>query len=104
MGSHLGAAPEPPSRPPVARDRLLKLALGLTATLIAWGYLVVAAIDFGGQARDGEGTAWIFLVVATLGATACLFAFLVLVPKVTATLRGELPPKLTTTPGKRAKR
>lgn len=88
----------------MARDRLLKLSLGLTATLIAWGYLVFAAIDFGGQARDGESTAWIFLVFATLGATACLFAFLVLVPKVLATLRGEVPPRRSTTPGKRAAR
>ena len=34
--------------------RILLLALGVTATLVAWGVLVYAAIDFGQEARSGE--------------------------------------------------
>ena len=92
MGKHSGerAAPEP-AAPPVRR-RLLVLALGITATLVAWGFLVWAAIDFGAEARGGEAPAWFFLALATIGATACLFVTLILGNKVLATLRGEVPP------------
>lgn len=56
------------------RPDLLLLAVGITFTLIAWGYLVLAAIDFGATARhDGEASAWLFLVVAASGAMLCLF-------------------------------
>lgn len=90
---------------PGLRKRLLKLASGLSATLVAWGYLIWVAIDFGKSARDGEGSAWIFLVFATLGATACLFTFLILGNKVLTALRGEAPkPTRPSTPGKRAAR
>lgn len=75
-----------------ARRRLLLLALGVTATLIAWGFLVFAAIEFGGKARDGESEGWIFLGFATLGATACLFETLLLAGKILETLRGQAPP------------
>ena len=68
------------------------LALGITATLVAWGFLVWAAIDFGRQARAGESPAWLFLALATIGATACLFLTLILGSKVLATLRGAAPP------------
>lgn len=104
MGRHSGDAVEQPPSPDL-RKRLLTLALGLTATLIAWGFLVWAAIDFGNQARDGEAAAWVFLIFATLGATACLFSFLILVNKMLATLRGEAPPPSSGPPGgKRAAR
>jgi hypothetical protein len=74
------------------RRRLLVLALGITATLVAWGFLVWAAIDFGGQARNGESAAWAFLALATVGATACLFLTLILGNKVLATLRAVASP------------
>lgn len=86
VGKHAGPSEEPRERP---RRRLLLLALGITATLVAWGFLVWAAIDFGAQARDGETPAWAFVALATLGATACLFVTLILGNKVLATLRGE---------------
>jgi fatty acid desaturase len=56
------------------RPDLLLLALGITFTIIAWGYLVFAAIDFGATARhDGETAAWAYLLLASLGAVLCLF-------------------------------
>jgi len=54
------------------------MALGVTLALIAWGYLVYAAIDFGSDARGGEGMAWMFLALAAIGAAACLFVALLL--------------------------
>lgn len=65
-----GAAGGAGRRPPLP---LLGLAAALTALLVAWGYLVIVAIDFGGRARNGSGTAWFLLALATVGAVACLF-------------------------------
>ncbi|HET8961262.1 hypothetical protein [Nocardioides sp.] len=61
---------------------LLLLALAVTACVVAWGYLVKAAIDFGVTARGGESGAWLFLGLASLGAVACLFIGLILVARV----------------------
>ncbi len=61
---------------------LLLLALGVTLCVVAWGYLVKSAIDFGVSARGGESDAWLFLGLASLGAVACLFVGLILVAKV----------------------
>lgn len=58
---------------------LLLLALGVTASVVAWGYLVYAAIDFGSTARGGDETAWWLLGLASVGAVACLFFGLMLV-------------------------
>ena len=56
------------------RPDLLALALGITFALVAWGYLVLAAIDFGATARhDGKASAWLFLAVAAVGGVLCLF-------------------------------
>jgi len=72
---------------------LLLLALGITAAVVAWGYLVYLAIDFGTTARDGDATAWWLLGLATLGAIACLFAGMMLVARLVARLkRGDTPP------------
>lgn len=53
-------------------------AAGVTFCVVAWGYLVFAAIDFGTQARDGRSEAWLFLAVSCLGAVCCLFAGLLI--------------------------
>lgn len=106
VGKHSGERAEPePSGSPVRR-RLLVLALGITLTLVAWGFLVWAAIDFGAEARGGEAPAWFFLALATVGATACLFVTLILGNKVLATLRGDVPPPRDARPtgGRRAAR
>ncbi|MGO4255676.1 hypothetical protein [Marmoricola sp. RAF53] len=104
MGKHTGE-PAPVDRGAL-RQRFLRLAAGMTVTIVAWGYLVWAAIDFGGQARNGESLAWVFLVMATLGATACLFMCLILGGKLMAILRGDVAPDRPSTPpgGRRAKR
>ena len=68
-------AARPPRR---LRKDVFALALGATVALIAWGYLVYAAIDFGGDARNGDGSAWLFLLIAAIGAAACLFTALLL--------------------------
>src|SRR5688500_5872456 len=57
-GKHAGARtverPEPvPHGARSGRGALLALALGTTLCLVAWGYLVWAAIDFGRKARGG---------------------------------------------------
>jgi hypothetical protein len=68
---------------------LLLLALGITATVVAWGYLVYLAIDFGGTARDGDGTAWWFLALATIGAIACLFVAMMLGTRLVTRFRAS---------------
>ena len=60
----------------------LLLAVGITLCVIAWGYLVKAAIDFGIQARDGIQDAWYYLGGAALGAVFCLFVGLMLVARL----------------------
>ncbi|MBZ5737694.1 hypothetical protein [Nocardioides mangrovi] len=60
---------------------LLFLALAITGCVVAWGYLVYAAIDFGSTARGGDTTAWWFLALASVGAVACLFVGLMLVAR-----------------------
>ncbi len=101
VGKHAGD-PEPAA--PVPRRRLLGLALGITATLVAWGFLVWEAIDFGAKARGGETMSWLFVGLATVGATACLFLTLILGNKVLATLRGEAPSAPRGAGGRRAAR
>ncbi|KQQ42088.1 MULTISPECIES: hypothetical protein [Nocardioides] len=64
------------------RPRLLALALAVTAAVVAWGYLVYAAIDFGTAARDGDSGSWAFLALASVGAVACLFVGLLLVARL----------------------
>jgi hypothetical protein len=70
-----------PKKSPTPRPRVFLLALAMTAAVIAWGYLVFLAIDFGTSARAGESRAWWFLGVASLGAVLCLFLGLVLVAR-----------------------
>ena len=80
VGKHTGerAAEVSSDDTGLPRRKILLLALGVTATLVAWGVLVYAAIDFGQEARSGEPTAWVLLAITTLGAAACLFVTLIL--------------------------
>ena len=61
---------------------MLPLAVGITLCVVAWGYLVKAAIDFGTTARGGESQAWTYLGLASLGAVACLFIGLMLIARI----------------------
>ncbi|MDX6360099.1 MAG: hypothetical protein QOH37_3153 [Nocardioidaceae bacterium] len=67
---------------------VLLLALGITAAVVAWGYLVYLAIDFGTAARDGDATGWWMLAMATIGAIACLFVGMLLGTRFVQRLRG----------------
>ena len=91
-----------------SRRPVLGYALGITLAVVAWGYLVWAAIDFGSDARAGEGRAWWFLGLAAVGAVACLFVGLMLVARLVRTL-GMVPDDQPVAPprvpgGKRALR
>jgi hypothetical protein len=77
--------------------------------VVAWGYLVFAAIDFGTAARGGESSAWLFMALACLGAIACLFVGLLLVARLMRALGVTSPPPSADAPprpvgGKRAAR
>jgi hypothetical protein len=58
------------------------LALAITVLVVAWGYLVKTAVDFGTAARGGESAAWGFLAISCVGAAACLFIGLILVARL----------------------
>jgi hypothetical protein len=85
---------------------VLGYAVGITLAVVAWGYLVWAAVDFGSTARGGDGRAWWLLALAAVGAVACLFAGLLLVARLTRAMGGG--PKTAAPPrgvgGKRAAR
>ena len=81
-----------PSRGRSHTSQLLLLALGITAAVVAWGYLVYLAIDFGTTARGGDSTAWWLLGLATIGAIACLFAGMMLITRLVARLKAGAPP------------
>lgn len=80
-GKRAGPRRAPRQGPSLSRP-LLGLALGVTLAVVAWGYLVYAAIDFGSAARDGDSGAWMFLGIASLGAVACLFVGLMLLARL----------------------
>ncbi len=80
-GKRAGARPKRRFRP-----ALLLLAMGITLAVVAWGYLVYAAIDFGGEARNGDDEAWYWVAIAAVGAAACLFVGLMLVARLTRAL------------------
>ena len=99
------------TRPPRSLNKAaLALGAAITLCIVAWGYLVYAAIDFGTAARGGSGTsAWAFMVLACLGAIACLFVGLLLVARLTRALGITAPPPSADEPprpvgGKRAAR
>jgi hypothetical protein len=90
------------------RSAVLGHALGITLAVVAWGYLVWAAIDFGSSARSGDGRSWWFLALAGVGAVACLFVGLMLAARLVRTLGMAPGAETTATPrspgGKRAAR
>lgn len=75
-------------RSPRKLDRAgLLICVGITLCVIAWGYLVYAAIDFGTAARGGSGAStWALMGLAALGAIACLFIGLLLVARLMTAL------------------
>lgn len=85
-GSRRG--PKTRSLPPPS---VFGLALAMTAAVIAWGYLVFLAIDFGSSARSGQTQAWWFLAMASIGAVLCLFLGLVLVARILRALGLSAP-------------
>ena len=70
----------------------LLIGVAITLCVIAWGYLVYAAIDFGTAARGGNSSAWMFMALACLGAIACLFVGLLLVARLMRALGVTTPP------------
>ncbi|MGI8645191.1 MAG: hypothetical protein ACR2JD_02560 [Nocardioides sp.] len=86
-GSRKGAR-----KPPAFSPQVLALAVAVTASVVAWGYLVYLAIDFGTSARGGETQAWWFLGVASLGAIVCLFLGLILVSRLLRAIGITEPP------------
>ena len=83
---HTGKRAGPRRTQPTITPALLALCAGVTLCVVAWGYLVKAAIDFGTTARGGQSEAWGFLALASLGAIACLFVGLMLVSRITRRL------------------
>lgn len=77
---------------------MLLLAGAVTAAVVAWGYLVSVAIDFGTSARGGESTAWWYLAMASLGAVLCLFLGLVLISRLLQALGITRPPEVPEVP------
>ena len=87
-GKHAGKRRAPAPAPSWTARDLVPLAAGITAAVVAWGYLVYVAIDFGTAARGGEHGAWWLLALATVGAMACLFVGLVLVARLVRKVAG----------------
>ena len=78
-GKRAGSRRAAPAPRKVNKAALL-IGAAITVCIVAWGYLVYAAIDFGTAAREGsENSAWLFMGLACLGAIACLFVGLLLV-------------------------
>ena len=86
-GSRRGAA-----APRTLNKAALALGAAITLCVVAWGYLVYAAIDFGTAARGGSSSAWWFMALACLGAMACLFVGLLLVARLLRALGITAPP------------
>ena len=108
-GKRAGSRKGTPAPRTVNRGALL-IGAAITLCVIAWGYLVYAAIDFGTAARDGSGSsAWLLMGLACLGAIACLFVGLLLVARLMRVLGISEPPDQPDRPprtpgGKRAAR
>jgi hypothetical protein len=107
-GKRAGSRRAAPAPRPLNRGALI-IGAAITLCVVAWGYLVFAAIDFGTAARGGESSAWLFMGLACLGAIACLFVGLLLVARLMRALGVTSPPPSADAPprpvgGKRAAR
>ena len=108
-GKRAGSRKGTPAPRTVNRGALL-IGAAITLCVVAWGYLVYAAVDFGTAARGGSGSsAWLLMGLASLGAIACLFVGLLLVVRLMRALgiteTPERPDKTPRVPGgKRAAR
>lgn len=107
-GKRAGSRKGTPAPRSVNRGALL-IGAAITLCVVAWGYLVYAAIDFGTAARGGSSSAWLFMGLACLGAIACLFVGLLLVARLMQALGVTSPPSPPDAPprpvgGKRAAR
>lgn len=80
-GKRAGSRRGPKQRTGLNRAALA-LAAGVTLCVVAWGYLVWVAIDFGTSARSGQSGAWALLALASIGAMACLFAGLLMIARL----------------------
>ncbi len=82
------------SRPPRTLNRTaLVIGAAITLCVVAWGYLVYAAVDFGTAAREGSGgSPLVYMGLACLGAIACLFVGLLLVARLMRALGVTSPP------------
>lgn len=90
-GKRAGSRRGAPQPRPLNKGALV-IGVAITLSVIAWGYLVYAAIDFGTAARGGSGsTAWAFMALACLGAVACLFVGLLLVARLMLALGVAAP-------------
>ncbi|GGD22287.1 hypothetical protein [Nocardioides daphniae] len=87
-GSRRAAPP-----PRTLNTAALAYAGGITLCVIAWGYLVYAAIDFGSSARAGNAGAWLLLILAGAGAATCLFVGLMLFARLGSALGATRPPQ-----------
>jgi hypothetical protein len=93
-GKHSGSRKAPRAARPRKQinPRAAVHAVGIVFCVAAWLYLVFAAIDFGSSARSGRGIAWLFLLVACVGAACCLFAGLMLGTRLLVALGIVNPP------------
>jgi hypothetical protein len=76
------------------RPAVLGYAAAITGAVVAWGFLVFAAINFGVNALNGQTAGWAFLALASLGAVACLFVGLMLLARLGRALGLTAPPAL----------
>ena len=98
-GKRAGSRKGSPAPRTLNRAALVLGAL-ITLCVIAWGYLVYAAVDFGTAARGGSGgTAWAFMGLAGLGAMACLFVGLLLIARLLRALGITTGPSSPATSG-----
>ena len=83
---------------------LVAMGGGVLAAAIAWAALVYAGIRIGQSARDGDGTAWVFMAIASLGAVPCLFLALMLGARVARMLgfTSRTPVRSVVAKGKRS--
>lgn len=107
-GKRAGARRGPASPSPRFSRGALVLCAAITFCVVAWGYLVYAAIDFGTAARAGASSSWGFMALASLGAIACLFVGLLLGARLMRVLSSDGSPAAPPAPrpqgGKRAAR